>query len=127
MLFIYTTLVPTPTVMITASNVQIVGQSLELTCSGTIIRGITSEVDIVWKSNGTELNRSNGINLIPTESGTSLMYMNTYNIAQLSTYDKGKVYYCELVINSHPQVIVNSSIMLNVTGKLQITHCVHAL
>ena len=104
--------------MITASNAQIVGQSLELTCSGIIIRGITSEVDIVWKSNGTELKRSNGINLIPTESGTSLMYMNTYNIAQLNTYDKGKVYYCELVINLHPQVIINSSIMLNVTSKL---------
>ena len=124
-----TTLVPTPTVMITASNAQIVGQSLELTCSGTIIRGITSEVDIVWKSDGIELNRSNGINLIQTKSGTSLMYLNTYNIAQLSTYDKGRVYYCELVINLHPQrqVIVNRSIILNVTSKLQIIYCVCTL
>ena len=122
----FTILVPTPTVMITASTSQIVGQPLVLTCSGNIIRGIISEVDIVWKSNGSELSRSNGIDLTPTENGASLAYMNTYNIAQLNTYYKDKHYYCELVINTRPAVVVNSSILLNVTSKLQITYYVCA-
>lgn len=117
--FLFTTLVPTPTVMITATDTQIVGESLELRCSGSIVRGVNSEVDIVWKYDESELNRTNGIDLILSENETSLMYMNTYTIAELSTSDGYKMYYCELVINSHFTVVVNSSILLNLTSKLE--------
>ena len=113
-----TTLVPTLAVIVTAPDTQIVGQPLKLNCSSTFTRGIISKVDLVWRSNELELKRIRGINLTLTEDGTSLTYMNTYTIAQLSTSDKDKVYYCELVINSHSTVVINSSIVLNVTSKL---------
>ena len=124
MIFLFATLVPIPSVVVTAPDTQIVGQSLQLSCSGSMVRGITSEVNIVWKSDGYEINRTNEINLTLMENGTSLMYMNSYTIAQLSSSDKDKIYYCELVISSHPIVAVNSSILLNVTSKLHITRCV---
>ena len=104
--------------MITAADTQIVGESLELRCRGSIDRGVTSEVDIIWISDGTELNRTNGIDPTLFENSTSLMYMNTYTIAELSTSDNYKMYYCELVINSPSPVITNISILLNVTSKL---------
>ena len=117
MIILFTTLVPSPSVMITAPDTQIVGQSLDLSCSGSVVRGITSEVNVVWKSDGSELGRTNEVNLTLMENGTSLTYMDSYTIAQLSTFDKDKVYYCELVISSHPPVAVNSRILLNVTSK----------
>ena len=104
--------------MITAPDTQIVGQSLELKCSGNIMRGITSKVDIVWGSDASELNRTDKVNLTLTESN-SFTYMNTYTIEQLSTSDKDRIYYCELVINSHIPVVVNDSILLNPTSKLR--------
>ena len=120
MIILFTTLVPIPSVIITAPDTQIVGQSLDLSCSGSVVRGTTSEVNVVWKSDGFELSRTNEVNLTLMENGTSLTYMDSYTIAQLSTFDKDKVYYCELVISSHPAVAVNSSILLNVTGKFHI-------
>ena len=115
---IFITLVSAPMVMITAPDTQIVGQSLELKCSGNITRGISSKVDIVWGSDASELNRTDKINLTLTESN-SFTYMNTYTIEQLSTSDKDRIYYCELVINSHIPVVVNDSILLNPTSKLR--------
>ena len=103
--------------MITAPDTQIVGQSLELKCSGNITRGITSTVDIVWESDESELSKTDDVNLTLTESN-SFTYMSTYTIEQLSTYDKDRIYYCKLVIDSHPPVVVNDSILLNVTSKL---------
>ena len=103
--------------MITAPDIPMVGQSLELKCSGNITRGITSTVDIVWGSDESELNRTDDVNLTLTESN-SFTYMSTYTIEELSTSDKDGIYYCELVINSLPPVIVNDSILLNVTSKL---------
>ena len=104
-------------VMITAPDTQIVGQSLELKCSGNITRGITSKVDIIWGSDVSELNRTDDINLTLTESNL-FTYMSTYTVEQLSTSDKDRIYYCELVISSDPLVVVNDSILLNVTSKL---------
>ena len=116
------TLVPTPIVMVTAPNTQVVGQSLELNCDVNITRGITSEVDIVWGTETIKLNRTDDVNLILIE-GTVFTYTSTYTIEQLSTSDKDRVYYCELVINSVSPVVVNDSILLNVTSKL----CMYAL
>ena len=53
-------LVPTPDVAVTPTIGHILGQSLTLQCEVTAVRGITSRVDIVWSSDGMELNRTNG-------------------------------------------------------------------
>ena len=118
--FVFTNVVPTPTVIIAELDTQIVGQPLELNCSGSIIRGVTSEVDIVWKSDGLELDRINETNLTLSDNDTSLTYMNTYTIAQLRTSDMDRIYYCEVVINSYFPVVANSSIQLNLTSKLDM-------
>ena len=109
------TLVPTPFVNVTALSNQTVGQSLTLQCEVTTVRGITSRVDIVWSSNGTELERTDGIT--PTIMDNSLVYTDSYTISQLSTTDDGRVIQCEVVIDVSPSVMADDNITLDVTGK----------
>ena len=91
------------------------GQSLTLQCEVTTVRGITSIVDIVWRSRGDELQRME--NVTSTTMGNSLVFTDSYNISQLNTTDEGRVIQCEVVINVSPSVMANDSITLNVTGK----------
>ena len=99
----------------TALNTQTVGQSLTLQCEVTTVRGITSRVDIVWSSNDTELNKTDGLS--SNMMNNSLVYTDSYTISQLSTTDDGRVIQCEVVINGNPSVMANDSITLDVTGK----------
>ena len=99
----------------TAPNTQTVGQSLTLQCNVTAVRGITSTVDIVWSSNGTELQRMN--NTAATTMNNSLVYTDSYTISQLNTTDEGRVIQCEVVINASPPVMASGSIALDVTGE----------
>jgi len=94
---------------------QIVGQSLTLECSVTTVRGITSRVDIVWSSDDLHLMTINGVNETTLERSTAI-YSATYTIPQLSTTDDGRVYQCEVVINTSPPVMATGSVTLDVTG-----------
>ena len=110
--------VPTPyNVSVIPHNVQTVGQSLLLECIVTTVRGITSSVDIVWSSNDVVLitERDVSINLTTLYSAN---YISTYNIPRLSTLDDGRVYSCEVVINTNPPVIATGTVMLDVNGNL---------
>ena len=107
--------VPTPTVRVTALNNQTVGQSLTLQCEVTTVRGITSRVDIVWSSNGTELERMNDVS--STTMDNSLVYTDSYTISQLSTTDESRMIQCEVVINTSPSVMDSDSITLDVIGE----------
>ena len=100
---------------VTTSNTQTVGQSLTLQCAVTTVRGITSRVDIVWSSNGTELERIN--NVSSTTMDNSLVYTDSYTISQLSTTDDGRAIQCEVVINTSPSVMASDNITLDVMGK----------
>ena len=99
----------------TAPNTQTVGQSLTLQCEVTTVRGITSRVDIVWSSGGTELERMN--NVSSTAMDNSLVYTDSYNISQLNTTDEGRMIQCEVVINASPSVMASDSTTLDVTGE----------
>ena len=99
----------------TAPNTQTVSQSLTLQCEVTTVRGITSRVDIVWSSGGTELQRINGV--LSTTMDNSLVYTNSYTISQLSTIDDDRVIQYEVVINASPPVIASDNTILDVTGK----------
>ena len=90
------------------------GRSLTLKCQVTTVRGITSRVDIVWSSGGTELQRMN--NVSSTMMSNSLVYTNSYTISQLSTTDDGRVIQCEVVINTAPPIRASDSITLDVNG-----------
>ena len=98
-----------------APNTQTVGQSLTLQCEVTTVRGITSRVDIVWSSDGMELNRTDGIT--STTMNNSLVYTDSYTISQLNTTDDVRVIQCEVVINTSPSVMASDSITLDVTGE----------
>jgi len=108
--------VPTPNVNVTVLNTQIVGQSLTLECSVTTVRGITSRVDIIWSSDGTELERMEGINVSSSTTDNSVVYTDTYYFSQLSTTDDGREYQCEVVINTSPSVMDNDSFRLDLMG-----------
>ena len=115
MLHVLSLLVPTPDISVTAPNTQTVGQSLTLQCEVITVRGITSRVDIVWSSGGTELQRMN--NVSSTTMDNSLVYTDSYTISQLSTTDEGRVIQCEVVINASPPIQEVDNIALDVTGK----------
>ena len=99
------------------STAQIVGQSLTLECSVTTVRGITSRVDIVWSRDGVELQGRNETNA-RFSTDISTIYTSNFTIPQLSTTDDGRVYQCEVVINTSPPVMDISNITLDVTGML---------
>ena len=97
-------------------NDQTVGQSLTLESSITIVRGITSRVDIVWSSNGEELDRTTGLNHSST-TNDSVLYTEFHTIPQLSTLDEGRTITCDVLINVMPPVTATDNVTLNVTGK----------
>ena len=109
------TIVPTPNLNVAAPNTQTVGQSLTQECNVTTVRGITSRVDIIWSSDGRELERMEGVNFSST-TDNSVVYTDTFNISQLSTTDDGREYQCEVVINTSPPVMANNSVRLDVMG-----------
>ena len=81
----------------------------------TTVRGITSRVDIVWSNDGEELQRINGTKLNANFSDHSTMYTSTFTISVLSTTDDGRVYQCEVVINTSPPDMMTDSVTLDVT------------
>ena len=104
-------------VTVTAPVVQIVGQSLTLEANVTTVRGITSRVDIEWSTGNTTLQRTEGVNIIFTASDF-VVYNDIYNIAQVSTFDDGRIYQCKVIINTNPQLMATNSTTLDVTGTL---------
>ena len=78
----------------------------------TAVKGITSRVDIIWSRGSLELQRT-GVNF--TEE------MNTdtsnYTITQLNTVDDGRVYQCDVVINTSPPVLATGTVTLDVMGE----------
>ena len=98
-----------------APPTQIVGQSLLLECDVVSVRGITSNIDIVWSSDGTVLQTDEGVSLtVRTPTTTSLA--STYLISPLSTSDEDRTYQCEMIINATQPVITANNVTLDVTG-----------
>ena len=108
--------VPLPTVNVTSPDNQTVGQSLTLQCEVTTVRGVTSGVDIVWSIDSRVLNTTDSI--APSGSEDSLLFTNGYTISPLSTDDENRTYQCKVMINSNVLVNNNSSVTLDVTGKI---------
>ena len=115
-LFTLNTAAPTPSVNVTAPNTQIVGQSLTLECNVTAVRGITSRVDIIWRRNGTEVEKIEGVIVSPT-TGNMVTYTDTYNTPPLKTTDDDRSYECKVVINVNPPVMASGNVTLDVMGE----------
>ena len=98
-----------------APHVQIVGQSLTLECSVTTVRGITSRVNFVWSRNGTVLKEEDKLNEDFTIQNLDT-YTDRYVISPLSVIDDGRIYQCEVVIETSPPVTASDNVTLDVTG-----------
>jgi len=108
--------VPTPDIVnLTTIGDQTVGQSLTLECRVETVRGITSRVDIVWSSNGSELQRIEEVN-VNLLFDNLVVYTDYYDILQLNTSDDGRVYQCEVFVNTSPSIVANDNITLDLTG-----------
>ena len=79
------------------------GQSLTLQCEAITVRGITSRVDIVWRRDGREHDRTNGVNNF--RRGDTLVYTDSYTTGILNESDINVVYQCEVTINSKIPII----------------------
>ena len=112
---------PNASVTVSILNNQTVSQSLLLECNVATVRGITSRVDIVWSSNGSELNTVEGVN-DSSVTNDSVLFTETYIIPQLSTVDNNKQYQCDVIIDAESPVTATDSAILHVTGKLNIKH-----
>ena len=108
--------VPKPLEKLHILNNQTVGQSLLLECSINAVRGITSRVDIVWSSDGSELKRTEGL-IHSSTTNDSVLYAEFYTIPQLSTLDEGRTITCDVFINATSPITTTDSVTLNVTGK----------
>ena len=80
------------------------------------MRGITSRVDIIWNSDGTELKRTEGLN-DGSIVNDSVIYTDFYTIPQLSTLDEARAITCDVLFNTISPVMATDSVTLNVTGK----------
>jgi len=100
---------------VSALDTQIVGQSLTLECIVTTVRGITSRVDIVWSSSGRKVEIIQSVNMTLLRENL-VVYSAAHTIPLLSTTDDGRVYQCEIVMNTSPPVIAMSNITLNAIG-----------
>ena len=114
--FLSYSIVPTPNVSITVNGNLTVGQPFSLQCVITTVRGINSQLSIVWSKgdDGEELKREN-INASITMF-SSVMYRDYLNISQLTTDDDGETYRCEVIINASSPVMASDSYTLRVTG-----------
>ena len=116
--------IPTPVVTMSAPNNLTTGQSMTLDCSAVAVRGITSRVDIVWYDNGIQVRRMDSVTT-SIINGTAVMYRDSLNISSLTRQHDGKVYSCEVIINSEPLVTDNSSITINITCEFDCVIYVH--
>ena len=109
-------IVPVPNqVSVTVPIIQTVGQSLILWCSVITVRGITSRVDMVWSSNGLDLETVEAN--VSSVTNNSVEYTAYYTIVQLNETDDGRVYQCKVVINASPPVITDENVTLNTISK----------
>ena len=112
---VYITLVPT-TINVIGPNIVTLGQNLTLQCIVNTVENIMSRVDIVWRRDGTQLERTN--NITGNITSGSVVYSDLYMFGSLATSDNGTLVECEVVINVEPPVRNNATpIVIVVFGK----------
>ena len=115
-LILYFIVVPTPNVSINAMiyDAMIVGQPLVLECVVTAVRGINSQVNMLWSNiNSNEELRKTNVTASVIMFG-SVVYRDYLNISQLTTENNDVTYECKIMIND---VVASNRFTLYVTGK----------
>ena len=112
-------IVPPPTVNVTATTIQTLGRRLRLRCSVTAVRGITSRVDIVWRSNSVDLRMVTNL-AITSVNPPNAVYRDFYTtIDPLRRSDVDRVIDCEVRINTINTTVAFDNITLQVIRKLK--------
>ena len=90
------------------------GRPLTLECIVTTVRGINSQVSIVWSSSSSdkELRRNNVSASMATFK--SVVYRDYFNISLLTTDDNNMTYVCKVMINA---VEADDNITVQARGK----------
>jgi len=96
---------------------QVTGQPLTLECNATTVRGITSSVDISLFS----LETVEDVN--PIIVGNSAVYSATFTIEELTSFDNGRLLFCDVNING--SFVGFDSLTLDVLGKEMCTKHLH--
>ena len=107
-----------------APNTQTVGQSLTLQCEVATVRDITSRMDIVWSSNGTDLQMMTRLGVNSTTNNTAV-YRDSYMIPLLSTTNDSRMTQCKVMITMSPPVKANDNITLDVTASIVTCLLIH--
>jgi len=107
--------VPSPTVNIASVDSVEYGKATTLKCDATAVRGITSRVDIIWRTGNTTVSRVDDVaaNIV----NNSAVYTNQLITPPLSVNDSGRVYTCEVRINTTFGVNAFDSIVLDFISK----------
>ena len=92
-----------------------VDQPLILQCTATIVRGITSTVDIIWTTGDTQVRRVNNVTASSNINSTSV-YNDSFIIPLLDISDIGSVYQCEVLINSLPPITAKTDFIIPIPG-----------
>ena len=112
--------VPNPYVQIatfeneTLGNVTI-GDPLTLDCTVTAVRGISSSVDITWRTGVVELRRVEDV--MASVENDSAIYTDSFKISSLSAIDNRRAYQCSVVINATQPVYSSDQFILVFSGK----------
>jgi len=108
--------VPSPIVLVTALDDQVLGDPLTLNCVVIAVLGISSPVDIIWTVDDDIVRRVNDVSA--TISNNSAIYNDSLVIPELTALDNGRTYQCTVLINKSPPANFSGSMMLDFPGKL---------
>ena len=105
------------------ASIPAIYQPLILQCTATIVRGITSTVDIIWITGNAQVRRINNVTSSSNINSLSI-YNDSFIIPSLNLSDIGSVYECEVLINSVLSTAARTDFIVTIPG-MYICTCVH--
>ena len=124
MYIVYTCIDPIVAVEIVNDNSPEIYRPLILQCTATIVRGITSRVDIIWTTGDTQVRRVNNVIAISNINSTSVYY-DSFIIPSLNISDIGIVYQCEVLINSVVPTTAKANFTIPIPGIYVFTYIIY--
>ena len=106
---------PVVSLEVTAANNPTIYQPLTLQCTATIVRGITSTVDIIWTTRDTQVRRVNNVTASSIINSTSV-YNDSFTTPPLNIHDIESVYQCEVLINSFVPTTAKTDFIFPIPG-----------
>ena len=112
---------PITAIEVMAVSIPAVNQPLTLQCTATIVRSITSRVDIIWTTGDAQVKRVNNVIASSIINSTSVYY-DSFIIPSLNISDIGSVYQCEVLINSVVPSTANADFIITIPGSYVCTY-----